>query len=94
MGRSYLAGWKGSRLSEQIERLAILAELNAMAGRGLRSALRRLPPPGGGWLVHVKEADLQELSDQKREDLLIELVQKLKVLRTNGIPVGIVRTLE
>lgn len=81
-------------MSEQIERAVILDVLRPLGKSGLRCALRRLPPPGGGWLIHVKESDLQEIPGTRRENLLVDLAGAVNDLNAKKIPVGIIRTLE
>lgn len=78
----------------QLDRIVILETLQGIVNDGLRYALRALPPPQGGWLVHVKESDLQDIPDQKREDLLVRTAAEINKMNANGIPVGIIRTLE
>lgn len=82
-------------MTNQFERQVILATLQSIVDDGLRYSLRALPPPGGGWLVHIKESELQEMSDHKREGLLIRLTKAINHMNTtNEIPVGVLRTLE
>lgn len=81
-------------MTNQIERRVILETLDPVVKDGLKYALRALPPPHGGWLVHIKEADLQDIPDSKRESLLTRLSLAVNHMNNNNVPVGIIRTLE
>lgn len=79
----------------QVERGIILDILRSFADEYKVSFnLRALPPPGGGWYIEVAESSLQELKDQRREDLLTRLAIFVTDANKLGLNVGIIRSLD
>lgn len=76
---------------QQIQRQVILSELRSMPFSGVEVNLRALPPPMLGWWIEVNENNLQDFSDQRREDILMYILGITNKLKDMGIKIGIIR---